>query len=489
MGCCIIQQPAIFFTGVSMKLLSLIIIFLLSNTIITLSQKGSADTLSTRKATMGHAQSKAYNPQYDNESMSGNVEWQLVLQDDNGNIELPARYRTWWYIKLEGINKNSISKLHIIGDGFQGKSVVLPVYSYDRKTWTRLKPEDITNDEESGGFFNYTIEKKFDTSTVWIARYYPYSFAKLDNFIKSHLGNPLLKFEIIGITTLGKDIPFLTITDPSIHDSLKKRIWIHARTHASESASSYVLEGLIDFLLSPCNRECNKVDLKKLIFNIVPMVNIDGVMAGNARVSPDSSFDFERLWKRTDESNFDLRDDVPTEVKAMHSKISSGPDFIMALNLHSKNAYPNWRNFFYTNFYSNFKKENKKYGPQGDSIFYKTLSFANLLTREHCGDTIVVRASEEIERDMDKKFFPESWWWLNFRDSVLALTLEATTGRQGCLDEWTSYKDHVMLGEALSISIQSYYNIFIEKKWFRYNAPEADTQELLKFFIGNSNGR
>ena len=420
----------------------------------------------------------------EDESMSGHLEWRLILKDDNFNVSLPVRYRTWWYVKLEGVDTNKISTLTIEGDGFPGKTVVLPVYSYDRKEWFRFHTDDVTSLGEEEGMYDYYISLKFAKPTVWVARYYPYPMLRLTQLLKKYEKNPFLKVEEIGTSTQGRPIQMITITNPAFSDENKKRVWIHARTHPSETASSFVVEGLIEMLLSECCNSCKKVDLSKLIFNIVPILNPDGVALGNARVTPDSSYDLERMWYRSGNNPRELLETVPSEISAVHSTIlrlrEEGPDFIAAINLHSKNAFPDWRPFLYTN----FRQENKETGVKGDSMFISHLSFAKLISRFYCGDTVNVRSSFEIGIPMERKLFPESWWWINFENNVLAVTLETVTGSNGCFEDWKSTMDQFNLGEALGQAIQKYFEYYIEKKWVKYDAPCTNKSELMKFYIG-----
>lgn len=422
----------------------------------------------------------------DEDSMSGIVEWQVVLRDDNGNLELPARYRTWWYLRLDGCNPNRESKLHIVGDGFQGGTIVLPVYSYDRKTWHRLRPENIERGAEEKGLYNYTVKKRFEASTVWLARYYPYPFSRLRKFLESKKESPYLKVEEIGKSAHGRPMLMATITDPNVPDENKKRVWIHARTHPSETPSSYIVEGLIEYLLSDCNINCKEADLSKLIFNIVPVLNVDGVVEGNARVTPDSSYDLERMWFREKDDPMRLRDTCPPEVKAVHSTISKlfkkGPDFFIALNLHSKNAPPDWMPFIYTNFH----RKNKEYGAEGDTMFVRQLAFVKILNDLYpCGDSLRLRPSFERQVPMEKKVFPEVWWWMNFKDRVMAATFELTTGFDGCYEEWATREDHKKLGESLAKAVRKFYDYYVVKVWDRYDTPETDIEKLLNFYMGN----
>ena len=64
-----------------------------------------------------------------------------------------------------------------------------------------------------------------------------------------------------------------------------------SRVHPGESNSSYIMEGLIDYLLS---NEQGAMSLRdRFVFKIVPMLNPDGVIVGNYRCSL-SGYDLNR---------------------------------------------------------------------------------------------------------------------------------------------------------------------------------------------------
>ena len=68
---------------------------------------------------------------------------------------------------------------------------------------------------------------------------------------------------------------------------------ITARVHPGEAQSSWVIQGLIEFLLSD---DATAVELRKnYIFKIIPMLNPDGVIYGNYRCSL-LGFDLNRRW-------------------------------------------------------------------------------------------------------------------------------------------------------------------------------------------------
>lgn len=79
----------------------------------------------------------------------------------------------------------------------------------------------------------------------------------------------------------GLQTPLLTITNEAIEISKKRTVIICGRIHPGETNSSWVLHGIIDFLISKAASKLRD----GLVFKIVPMVNPDGVVAGNYRTS------------------------------------------------------------------------------------------------------------------------------------------------------------------------------------------------------------
>ena len=61
-------------------------------------------------------------------------------------------------------------------------------------------------------------------------------------------------------------------------------IFVSARVHPCETHGSFVCEGLIHHLVNNANVS-KFLRLHKIAFKIVPMLNPDGVVLGNTRVS------------------------------------------------------------------------------------------------------------------------------------------------------------------------------------------------------------
>ena len=83
-------------------------------------------------------------------------------------------------------------------------------------------------------------------------------------------------------------LDLLTIRDPelkqppnSTSDKKRKIVIITARVHPGETPSSYVCQGLIEFLVS--SHPVAKLLRENITFKIIPMLNPDGVYLGNYR--------------------------------------------------------------------------------------------------------------------------------------------------------------------------------------------------------------
>ena len=97
-------------------------------------------------------------------------------------------------------------------------------------------------------------------------------------------------------TLAGNRCQYLTITSkacPQTNEK-KKGVFISARVHPGESVGSWMMKGVIDFLLSSTHEA--QVLRDKFIFKIVPMINPDGVINGNYRCSL-SGNDLNRRYK------------------------------------------------------------------------------------------------------------------------------------------------------------------------------------------------
>ena len=135
--------------------------------------------------------------------------------------------------------------------------------------------------------FTYTFTKP---DTVYFAHTYPYTYSDLQAYLTRLESNTIISNyfhrRILAKTLADNVCDMITITERTkdILESKKKpSIVITSRVHPGESNSSFMIHGLIDFLVSDA---AEAVKLRKaFVFSIVPMLNPDGVIHGNYRTS------------------------------------------------------------------------------------------------------------------------------------------------------------------------------------------------------------
>ncbi|KAK4471559.1 hypothetical protein MN116_004976 [Schistosoma mekongi] len=158
--------------------------------------------------------------------------------------------------------------------------------------------------------WKFTFPYPYDT--VYFAACYPYTYTQLQEYLnRLALDSSIQKIcqqTILCYTLANNPVPLLTITEPYDYDNdkqksnksdtetqsvdahinnkplVKKRcVVITARVHPGETQSSWMMKGLMDFLIS--TDPDAKVLRSNFMFKLVPMLNPDGVIVGNYRCS------------------------------------------------------------------------------------------------------------------------------------------------------------------------------------------------------------
>lgn len=95
----------------------------------------------------------------------------------------------------------------------------------------------------------------------------------------------VLKVETLCQSLCGNDVKYLIISNNiqslDLKNSRKKVIFLTGRVHPGESNCSYIIEGIVNYLITNKNSPL----LNEFIFIIIPMLNPDGVVYGNYRCS------------------------------------------------------------------------------------------------------------------------------------------------------------------------------------------------------------
>jgi hypothetical protein len=378
-----------------------------------------------------------------------NTDWDFYLADDNNNPDLPDKWRNWWFVRMENINTDSVTKISLKNRGWP--FYYLPVYSYDNSMWLRFSEDEVSQNQDD----ELIIQKQFEKKTVWLARFYPYTYTDLEKYLDGISGSPFLEIQTPGYSQMNKAMYLLKISNFAVSDSLKNRVFIHARSHPGEVPASFVVEGLVDYLLSASPRA--KEILNTTEIYIFPMHNIDGVIAGNYRSTPETE-NLEVMWYYDAENPIELTADAPQEVNIIHDyakllMTGKGPRVSMALNIHASNSEADVRPFFFPH----FGPETLGYDTLEYGLWNKQLRFISSLAANY-GSDMLEPVPTEGGSSFASKTYPESWWWVNFKDEVMAITMEMTYGRAGYSPKWVSPDNLRELGASLALGIGDYYN-------------------------------
>lgn len=229
-----------------------------------------------------------------------------------------------------------------------------------------------------------------------------YSYDSLLVDLQAWSQSPSVGIQSIGKSVLNRDLWELTITEPGGSASGRRTVYVHARTHPGEVQSFWVTRAMIEFLLS----EDPTAQLLRLgvKFHIVPMYNPDGVELEFPRENA-NGIDIESNWSTSPSQ---------PEVVALRNRFSelmwSGEPIEVALNMHS--AYSCTRYFVYhdsvgsSEAYAVTERDFiggiRHYFPGGIEPWNYFVSWST-------GTPLV---------------YPESWFWVNYQEAVMALTYE-----------------------------------------------------------------
>ena len=214
--------------------------------------------------------------------------------------------------------------------------------------------------------------------------------------------SPYVTIDSIGASVQNRAIWELTISDDP-GSTTYSRVYIHARTHPGEEEAFWVVDEIINFLLADTPEAA--FIRSQSIFHIVPMHNPDGVELGFPRENA-NGIDVESGW----DDNV-----LEPEVTVLQNRFIDLSFVIpnpieVALNMHS--AYACKRYFVYH--HENGTSENftelerefisgiQSYYPGGFEDWSYFVSWTSGTPDQ----------------------YPESWWWFNYGDNVMALTYE-----------------------------------------------------------------
>ena len=215
--------------------------------------------------------------------------------------------------------------------------------------------------------------------------------------------SPYVQIDSLGSSVQGRAIWELMITGPdSTAVPNKQAIYIHARTHPNEVQAWWVTAEMIKLLLSESKAGRQLRD--HLIFYIIPMYNPDGVELEYARQNA-NYVDIESNWYSS------IIEPEVQVLRARFEELMNSPIPVsIALNMHSsylgKRFFvchdPNGTSPLYFEMEKRYISNVRSFFPEGIENWDFQITWS--------GGTPLR--------------YPESWWWLNHQESVMALTYE-----------------------------------------------------------------
>lgn len=206
----------------------------------------------------------------------------------------------------------------------------------------------------------------------------------------------------IGASVENRALWQLEITDPSTSLATKRRVFMHARTHPNEVQGTRVVNEIISLLLSDDPFAARLRE--RFVFDIVPMYNPDGVELEKPRENA-HDIDLERGWDKDP-----MEPEVATLKRRFTELMSGARPIDLALNLHSAGLCK--RYFVY-------------HEASGTSAGFAELQ-QRFISQVRAWFPVGIEPWDFYRSwgDSTPTHFPESWWWFNFHEGVLALTYE-----------------------------------------------------------------
>lgn len=250
------------------------------------------------------------------------------------------RQANWYYFRMEGVKDRDITLTlaDLVGE-YNGKPgacpmnpETIPVFSDDNQEWRHF-PEMSWDDARKEA----TLRFRPRSDRIWIAHVPPYPHSRLLRLLDQIDEYPFARVEAIGKTARGRDLHMVTVTDferPG-RDQGKKVVWLQARQHAWEAATSHVMEGALRFITSddPLARSLRG----QVVFVFTPMMDPDGCALGGVRFNA-NGYDVNRHWDEVDVRRKDFLRKMP-EIwyvkKAVFAFVDAGGTIDLMLNLHN----------------------------------------------------------------------------------------------------------------------------------------------------------
>lgn len=290
---------------------------------------------------------------------------------------------------------------HFLMTGVKGKEIQLnvhnsdarrPFYSYNGKDYMRFSEQECMPEN--------TICKKYGQDSVYIAYFTPYPESYFNSRIAQWNKRDCVETISIGKSEHGRNMPLLVVTDKNADNNNKKIVYIHGRTHTSETPGSWHLDQMIETLTGESQYA---KDLRKyIVFYILPFTNPDGVQEGMSR-SNSNGINLEVNWNYPDSLT---AQEVKNMKNFLSNLVSNGKSVDIVLNMHSQslNQTTYWVH---------------KAATTSDRYYKDLMLFSNLTI-----DRNPYFRKDDLKFSNVSPKYLEGWFWENCKEKSLAITFE-----------------------------------------------------------------
>jgi murein tripeptide amidase MpaA len=203
-----------------------------------------------------------------------------------------------------------------------------PVVSADAgETWSRITDTDYEG--PSGRFFTFQYTPQ--TNSDWIAYTPVYNYSRWLNSVEELRGHPRLDtLEVVAMSIEGNPIHLLKVSDASVSDSTKTAVWMVARQHPADAGASWIVEGLLRWLLGQ-DPDASRLASRCVLY-LVPFMNPDGVLDGNY-LTNSAGVNLNRQWPSPDSAS---APSVLAVSNLMHAYFDAGGSAEIFVDIHSR---------------------------------------------------------------------------------------------------------------------------------------------------------
>jgi len=256
---------------------------------------------------------------------SGNLRPAVKIAEKEYNIELEPHNdaAVWFHFRVTNCKDSTITFHLLNGINESIWNYLHPAISYDWQNW-----ENIFTHSYNGSVFTFT--HTFTQDTAYISTHPAFNTAMMDAYLDEIETHPKVTYRsTVAHSVQGRPVDAVVLTDPAYADSTKLGVFLISRQHASELAGWFVLQGLMNWLLSD---QTHAVEvMKHMVFNIVPMMNPDGVYLGKYRTTS-LNIDLNRQW---DNASPTTEPSVYVVTQMVQSWVNSGKDFSFFTDFHA----------------------------------------------------------------------------------------------------------------------------------------------------------